>query len=420
MRRATLFSCLILWASATGCQSDSPAVPATLSLTTPAPRDSAQPHLARAPDGTVVLSWQHRDGDTTELQFATYTDDGWSAARTAARGDNWFVNWADFGSVVPLGGERLAAHWLVKREGGAYAYDVAIAQSNDGGTSWSQAVSPHDDGTPTEHGFVSLFAAQDGVGAIWLDGRHKSDDEHGAHHGAGDMSLRSAMIAPAQTVSQSRVIDERVCDCCQTDIAQSAQGQVVVYRNRSTNETRDIYVSRLTANGWSPGVSVADDGWIITGCPVNGPAIAAQGETVVVAWFSGANDLRRVHVARSVNGGETFTAPVILDAGNTLGRVDVELLNNGDAVVSSLFDLGAGAGQLRLQRIDPQSRVSDVLVVAATSTTRASGFAQILKHNDDLLLAWIENSGEWSTVQVGIIENAAQVLSSVLFSGTGH
>ncbi len=403
---------VLLWWPTVGCQPNVTAPAFPQSLVSPAPQNSAQPHLARSHDGTVVLSWQHRDGDKTELQFATFANQGWQPARTAAHGNNWFVNWADFGSVLPLGGDRFAAHWLVKRDGGAYAYDVAIALSDDGGMSWSDTITPHDDDTPTEHGFVSLFPSDNGVGAIWLDGRNNTVAEHDEHHGDGNMTLRSAVVSLDKSVQRRRIIDARVCDCCKTDVAHSGDVPVAVYRDRSDNETRDIYVSRLTQKGWSPGVSVADDGWIIAGCPVNGPSIVAQGDTVVVAWFSGANDVPRVRVARSVDGGKTFGTPIDLDAGNTLGRVDVVLLENGDAIVSSLFNAGDGQGELRLRRVNAQGQTGKVLMVAPTSTARTSGFAQMIRRNDDLLLAWTDIDAEQPRVQVAIIEGVARAFAN--------
>jgi hypothetical protein len=78
-------------------------------------------------------------------------------------------SWADFPSVVPITGPFWAAHWLQKRPEGGYAYDVYVAISTDSGQSWSEGIMPHRDGTPTEHGFVSLFPWQGGAGVIWLD-----------------------------------------------------------------------------------------------------------------------------------------------------------------------------------------------------------------------------------------------------------
>jgi hypothetical protein len=61
------------------------------------------------------------------------------------------------------------------------------------------------------------------------------------------------------------------------------------------------------------------DGWKIDYCPVNGPAAGAIGDTVAVAWFTGAQDTSRVRVAFSTDAGATFSAPVRADDGLPAG-----------------------------------------------------------------------------------------------------
>src|SRR5690606_31880608 len=145
-------------------------------------------------DGRVWLSWVEPSDEGHGLRFTTFDGVGWQPVSTAAAGADWFVNWADFPSVVHLGDDRMAAHWLQKVDGGTYAYHVRMAVSTDGGERWSDAVAPHADASPTEHGFVSLFPLPDGVGAVWLDGRHTTGahaDDHDHGHGQGAMTLRA-------------------------------------------------------------------------------------------------------------------------------------------------------------------------------------------------------------------------------------
>ena len=130
---------------------------APVSLPAPAAPGSRYPNLASRPDGSAVLSWIAPATDGAHaLQFSTWTGDGWTAPVTVSTGAGWFVNWADFVSVVPFEDGLWAAHWLEQRPGSVYSYDVRIAVSRDDGRSWSAPMSPHDDGTPTEHGFVSM------------------------------------------------------------------------------------------------------------------------------------------------------------------------------------------------------------------------------------------------------------------------
>ncbi len=149
--------------------------------------------------------------------------DSWSKARTISEGQNWFVNWADFPSVIALADGSLAAHWLVKSASGTYAYDVNIARSKDGGETWGKPVVPHTDKTQTEHGFVSLIPLPEGcAGAIWLDGRNLKDvkDEGDKHTPLPvSMTLRYAAIDADGNLSDEMQLDERVCECCQTSAA---------------------------------------------------------------------------------------------------------------------------------------------------------------------------------------------------------
>jgi hypothetical protein len=123
--------------------------PTVIHLPDSAAPGSAEPHLSRAADGTVVLSWLEPFGSGESLRYSVLQQDAWSVPTTVASGDDWFVNWADFPSVVKIGQGLWAAHWLQKRPGGAYAYDVSIALSQDDGRTWGNAITPHTDGTAT-------------------------------------------------------------------------------------------------------------------------------------------------------------------------------------------------------------------------------------------------------------------------------
>ena len=100
--------------------------------TSPAGPDSREPELYATADGQVILSWVEKIGASRyALRFAKQDAAGWSEARKVAEGDNWFVNWADFPSVIALRDGSLAAHWLVKSGSGTYAYDINISLSKD-------------------------------------------------------------------------------------------------------------------------------------------------------------------------------------------------------------------------------------------------------------------------------------------------
>jgi hypothetical protein len=290
-----------------------------------------------------------------------------------------------------LDGGTLAAHWLQKSGVGTYAYDVRLTFSTDDGRSWSPSTTPHHDGTQTEHGFASLFQMPGaGLGLVWLDGRAMKDDHSG--HGGGEMSLRSAAFGTDRAQSAELLVDGRVCECCPTTAAVTSEGVIVAYRNRSPEEVRDIYVSRLENGKWTDGVAVHDDNWRIAACPVNGPVLSARGRTVAIAWFTIKNDQGQAFVAFSNDAGRSFGAPIRLDDGGTLGRVDIELLSDGSAV-ASYIDSGGDRPQFRLRRVEASGARSAPVMAAGIDGNRTSGYPRIALHGQELVLAWIERDG---------------------------
>jgi hypothetical protein len=360
---------------------------------TPAAAGARFPHLAGGIQGApTLMSWLEPAAEGEfNLRHARWSNGAWTEAATIATGRDWFINWADFPSVVPVTPTLWAAHWLQQKPGNVYSYDVRISTSSDAGATWSAPMTPHDDGTPTEHGFVSIIAADGQPYGIWLDGRNTAGESHGhagGDHGAGGaMTIRGARLAPAGTDAGAE-IDARVCDCCQTDAVHAGDATVLVYRDRSDDETRDINVARLDSDGWSAPVVLHADGWRIAACPVNGPAIDARGDHVAVAWFT-APDQPRVRLAFSTDAGRTFAAPIEVASGRIVGRVDVVLLADGRAVVSWLDEM-TGAAAVRAQPFTSHGPAGPAMTIARSAVARSSGFPQMVVAGDELLFAWTE------------------------------
>ena len=377
-----------------GSQSTSSGV---ASIASPAGPGSAQPQLTVSSRG-VLLSWIERSGDVASLKFAERTKDGWSAARTVSTGRDWFVNWADVPSVLRLADGSLYGHWLQKSGPDTYAYDVRLARSSDDGRTWGASFTPHSDGTKTEHGFASLYQmpGSGGLGLIWLDGRAMKSGHGGDHGGGGDMSVRSATFDKAGKQLTESPVDLRVCECCPTTAAVTAEGPIVAYRDRSDTEIRDIYVSRFVGGTWSEPAPVHRDNWHIAACPVNGPALSAEGKTVALAWFTAKGDEGHTFIAFSSDSGRTFGKPIRLDDASALGRVDATLLSDGSAI-ATWIEFADGKAQFRMRRVTPNGERGQSTTVAGLSANRASGYPRIARFGDELIFAWTE-SGTPSTV----------------------
>jgi hypothetical protein len=356
---------------------------------------AAQPDLVRAPDGSLLLSWIETEGEGHALKFARYGNGAWSEVKQIARGNDWFVNWADTPHLAVTPDGALWAHWLKKSAKAPYAYDVALVRSGDEGRTWSQPVLVNDDGTPTEHGFVSLWpAARDRLGIAWLDGRDSGGGHgHGSHegHGGGAMTLRASLFDALLKREGEREIDTMTCDCCQTDVALGGRGPLLVYRDRTPDEIRDIAITRLQGDAWTPAHAVHADGWKMPACPVNGPAVAADGDAALVAWYTAAGDMPALKLARSNDAGDTFAAPLTVDKGMPVqGRVDLALDADGAWMLWMRED--AGVQSLHLARYTPdlareQQRVE---VARLQGRGRATGFAQLALGDDGAYVVWTD------------------------------
>lgn len=366
------------------------------------------PNLFKHSDGSVWLSWVEYQDDTTDvLKYAALKDNQWRVEGEVSRGNNWFVNWADFPSFSVFPGQSpnyFLAHWLQKSASGTYDYDVRISIKKPNQSDWSPSLILHQDRIPAEHGFVSLLPENTGkIRAFWLDGRLTKDSEatvdnhdggHGGHHGS--MTLHTALVDTFGIVSEETLLDSRICDCCQTASAMVENGPVIIYRDRSEREIRDISIIRFENGSWTEPVSIFQDNWIITGCPVNGPAVSSNKNKLAIAWFTGKNNKGEVKVIFSENGGRTFDKPVIIDADNPLGRVDIQWLNEKQVAVSWMSNQGKST-KLSLQIIGANGKMGILQHITDSSPERLSGFPIFVPHESGLIISTTKVNRDKST-----------------------
>jgi len=212
---------------------------------------------------------------------------------------NVYVLWHN---EIPIEGRRFPAS------------DLRFARSIDGGKTFSPAIFVNDDHgqlPQTSHGFHSLAVGPDSaIYACWLDSRNKE-------------------IAPAVMVARSIdggrsfepgvVVAQKICPCCRTAVTVDASGILyVAYRNAPPDNVRNMAIARSEDRGktFSTPGQIHNDGWVIDGCPHNGPALDTDAAgNVHVAWYTGKEEGYGVYYAISKNRGEQFTAPIHLNAG---------------------------------------------------------------------------------------------------------
>ena len=352
--------------------------------------NSSEPNLHVGNDGNVYLSWVKTSEDgKAYLYYSTINNNLWLPKNEISQGNNWFVNWADFPSISAFGDGSIASHFLVESEGDTYAYDVNISISNDKGRSWSNPITPHRDKTLTEHGFVSMVPYEDQILAIWLDGRNYSLISDSDTVPSDEMTLRSVVIDKNGQLSEELLIDNRVCSCCQTDAALVSTGPILVYRDRTEAEIRDISVVRLINGKWTEPQSVFSDNWEIRGCPVNGPAIDVRGDVAAIAWFTAATGIPKIKVAFSTNDGNTFDRAIVISDSKPAGRVDLIVLDDGSALISWL-ETSLGETMIKACIVNQNGSLENSFVVARSNESRSSGFPKMVMKNNTVYFAWTD------------------------------
>lgn len=355
----------------------------------PSRSGSAQPHLASADEGrALLLTWVNSvPGRRNALRFATMGDNGrWtSEARTVVVGDSLMANWADVPHVVAANDGALWVQWLQKAGGAGHASDISLSRSVDGGFNWAAPVRVNDDDVVAEHGFASLWAAgPEQVGIAWLDGRNNTGED-------GSTELRAAVFDRSLARSGEVVVDPMACDCCQTDLAVTAKGPLLLYRDRSEGEIRDIAAVRYENGNWTAPVPVHADGWHMTACPINGPSVAARGNDAIAAWFTAANDQPRVLLARSGDAGDTWSEAVELDAGEAVqGRVDVALDEAQAWVLWVREDKDGQSLWLSRRSADLADELQRLRITRLQGRGKATGFPQLALHHGNAYVVWTD------------------------------
>ncbi len=357
------------------------------------------PFLYTDSAGQTTLSYIVSSDSANKMYFSKLEGNAWSEPVLVSSGSNWFVNWADYPSLISWGDGKLAAHWLEKTGSDTFAYQIKVSRSADGGDTWTAPVTLHSDTLPREHGFVSLVPFPGGrLFASWLDGRgYTVTGEHADHDPANEMMLLGGYVAEDGTIESEEILDPRVCDCCQTASVLSDHGLVTFYRDRSEEEIRDVTEVRWTENGWGEPKALGKDGWKIAGCPVNGPQADAIEEQVAVVWFTAANDDPRVQLSLSGDAGAHPSAPIKVNHKSTIGRADVVLISK-DRVAVSWIEMEESKGMLKIAIFTIDGQRLEEWSVTEIPTERSSGFPQLSSDGSNLIVAWTSETGIKSSI----------------------
>ena len=346
---------------------------------------NAQPSLV-SNNGSLSLTWISTDEEmNASLNFRQFKDEEWTTLQTLAIGSDWFVNWADFPTHA-VSGDQVLTSYLKKSASGTYTYDVYLNLQKLSGEKIKEDFILNTDGFKAEHGFVSIVANDnEGFFITWLDGRNTVEKEEDGDH--KPMTIRFAEITNAGDLINEIELDSSVCDCCQTSITNTDKGPLVVYRDRSDKEVRDIYVIRNIDNVWETPVPVHNDEWVIYGCPVNGPKVVSNSNNLAVSWFTVSDGKPTVNISFSEFYGSSFGNPIKINDYDAIGRVDVAFLNEEEVLVSYMEGDDDGT-YLRIKKVSIEGKVSEPITISKIDSGRNTGVPQLEILDNEIFIVW--------------------------------
>ena len=347
--------------------------------------NNAQPSLV-SNKGNLSLTWISSDDDmNASLNFRQFKNEGWTNPLRLASGTDWFVNWADFPTHA-VSGNQVLTSYLKKSASGKYTYDVFLSLHNLSGEKVKEDFILNTDGFKAEHGFVSITANEsEGFLITWLDGRNTVEkDENGDHR---PMTIRFAEITKVGDIINETELDSSVCDCCQTSMTFTNKGPLVVYRDRTEEEVRDIYVTRNIDDVWENPIPVHNDGWVIYGCPVNGPKVVSNSNNIAISWFTVSNGIPKVNLSFSESYGSSFGNPIKINDLGAIGRVDTAFLNEKEVIVSYMEGDDDGT-YLRIKKVSMDGTISKPITISIIDGGRSTGVPQLEIHDDEIFIVW--------------------------------
>lgn len=355
------------------------------------------PWLARDAHGRISASWtEPRTEKGHALLWAERQSDGsWSQPIEIAAGKDWFVNWADHPMHAVDEQGRIFASWLQKVPGSTYSYHVQTRMRDLEG-SWGATTILHDDRSASEHGFASIAPVPGGGFVVaWLDGQ--------ATPNKGPMQLRARRVLSNGSFGPELLVDARVCDCCGTSLRRSPDGSFALsFRDRSLHEVRDLGRARIRLFGdeelQKEPMPSPVDGWVMPGCPVNGPAQAADDKRVATTWFT-------MEPTPRIRLGYGFQVFTLAEGPGVAGRVSITSTKRGFAI--AWLETRKGQTSWWLQEMQrkpaptPSGDGAQILEplgaarpLAQITGSRADGFLRLAATNSGVLAIWTEGKSQ--------------------------
>jgi hypothetical protein len=260
-------------------------------------------------EGRISLAWVEEDKDMRRVLYATAEKPGGPIGTSVTVNQPTEAPYMRQESpALAVNGNDVFLTWALTHpkltQDKPFSNDLRLSRSMDGGKTFLPSILMNDDEQVIGHSFDSIHIAPDGVVHVaWIDGREGKKE-------SGTFVTRST--DRGRTVAKNLKVDENTCVCCRTSLTTGPDGTLyLAWRKVLPGEIRETVIARSTDGGntFSTPVIVGHDKWVFPGCPHRPASIGTDrlGRLYVVWYTEGVDETPSVFLAYSDDQGKTFS-----------------------------------------------------------------------------------------------------------------
>jgi hypothetical protein len=259
--------------------------------------------------GTVSLAWMEEDRDVRSVMYARSTTPG-GPIGPAVRVNHpeELPYWRQEAPAMVVHDDEVFITWGLMHPKASpqqpLATELRLSRSTDGGRSFAPSVLVNDDPGVIQHTFDSLHRGPDGrLHMAWIDGRDGKKDP-------GTYAARS--LDHGASITKNLKVDEGTCVCCRTALATAPDGTLyVAWRKIYEGNVRETVVARSIDGGetFEAPIIVGHDRWVFPACPHRPASLGVDGQgRLYVVWYTeGTDEIPAIFIAHSDDRGKTFS-----------------------------------------------------------------------------------------------------------------
>jgi hypothetical protein len=254
------------------------------------------------------VAWMEEKENARTLRYARTVPSGEAlSSPIAVNGQNEVPYWRQEAPALEAHGEHIYLVWAkMPPQSPAdkpFANELRLSRSLDGGQTFLPSAVINDDGELVNHSFDSIRIGREGaIHVAWIDGR-------GGKKTSGTYVTRSS--DHGTTFEKNTKIDDDTCVCCRTSVAVAPDGTVYVAWRKMFGDIRETVVARSFDGGttFSKPVVVGNDRWVYPSCPHRPASLGVDGDgRVYVSWYTeGEDEMPAVYLAYSDDRAQTFS-----------------------------------------------------------------------------------------------------------------